>query len=214
MFRFVFLLLALSFASAVSASEGPRLFVDAPRDGYLNLRTGPSTGYHVLEKMEHGSKVTLIAKPGTWAKVYHHETDTIGWAHGRFLSHDKPHQPKPHHPKPPQYSDGQRWVDAPYGDLNLRKGPGTDYHVLRKIHNGMKVDVLGKSGKWRLVKLKSGLIGWAHKAYLTKQRPDRPRPAPQPQPKPYSDLQAAFDACEHNYGRAFRHCMAQRLPRR
>ncbi len=209
MFRLLAFLMAFGLASAAAATEGPRLYINAPNDGFLNLRTGPATSYHVLEKMAHGSKVTLLAQPGQWAKLYHHKTDTIGWAHGRFLSHDKPHKPKP-----PQQENGQRWVDAPYGDLNLRKGPGTNYTVLRKIHNGMRVDVLGQSGKWRLVQLDSGLIGWAHKAYLSKHNPRRPTPVPNPvpNPRPYSDLQAAFDACEHNFGRAFRNCMAQRLP--
>lgn len=205
MLRLFALVCAIVFATGAAATNRPQLYVNAPGDGFLNLRGGPSTGYHVLIKMEHRSPVTLLAQPGDWAKVYHHKSDTIGWAHGRFLSHEKPREDQP--PQVQSY----RWVDAPYGDLNLRKGPGTGYHVLRKIHNGMKVEILGRQGSWRLVRLDSGLVGWAHTAYLATQRPHRTPPV-QPPYSPQSDLQSAWDACEHLRGRAFRGCLSQRLP--
>lgn len=207
MLRLFALLCALVFANAATAtpSNGPQLFVNAPSDGFLNLRSGPSTRYQVIDKMQHRSRVTLLAQPGAWAKVYHHKSDTIGWAHGRFLSHEKPAKVKH------QQAQSIRWVDAPYGDLNLRKGPGTGYHILREIHNGMKVEVLGRSDSWRLVRLESGLLGWAHADFLAKHPPHNQPPA-QPPHRPHSDLQTAWDACEHLQGRAFRGCLSQRLP--
>ncbi|MBO9468106.1 SH3 domain-containing protein [Tropicibacter sp. R15_0] len=207
MFRILACLMALFIATSAAATEGRQVYINAPKDGFLNLREGPSTRYPVMEKMRHGDNVTFLAQPGEWVKVYHHQSDSIGWAHGHFISDTKP---RDRHTNPIYEPRKFRWVDAPYGDLNLRKGPGTNYHVVRKMHNGTKVEILGRSGKWRLLKLNSGLIGWAHKAYLSKERPHTPKP--QPNPRPYSDLQAAYDACEHHRGRDFRFCIMQRLP--
>lgn len=182
MLRLLTFLSALFLASAAAATT---LWVDAPRDGFLNLRTGPSTHYHVIGKLPHGSKVEVLHAPGKWYKV-RHQSGTVGWAHSAFLSshpvRDRDHgyhgQPyKPPHGKPGGHHDGHPtgpdyWVHAPgYAGLNLREGPGSQYRVVITMGQRDKVTELGRQGAWILVRHASGRVGWAHGDYLVRQDP-------------------------------------------
>lgn len=61
--------------------SGPvRLYVYSPGDGYLNLRTGPGTGYGIITQMNHGEWVQVLERRGNWARVYH-EYGQQGWAY-------------------------------------------------------------------------------------------------------------------------------------
>ncbi len=41
-------------------------------------------------------------------------------------------------------------------DINVRKGPGTNYAVVAKIPKGVKVEIVGKEGDWLKVQSKHG----------------------------------------------------------
>lgn len=181
MLRLLTFLSALFLATAAAATT---LWVDAPRDGFLNLRTGPSTSYHVLGKMPHGSKVKVLATPGKWYKV-RHDSGTVGWAHSAFLSaHPVPPRHDPHyggkpgnHPGKPDHGYGQPsgpdyFVHAPgYSGLNLRHGPGGQYPVVMTMAQRDRVVELGRQGIWILVRHESGRVGWAHGDYLVRRDP-------------------------------------------
>ena len=171
----------ITFMIAHPAQATPTMFVDAPSDHFLNLRSGPSTGYHVIRKMPHGSRVTVLARPGKWYKV-RHASGLTGWAHSRFLSH----HPAAVTADPPQTAPLQRYVSAPrHGALNLRGGPGTGYPVLQTMRHGAAVTLLGHDGDWQLVQhLRSGQVGWAHGNYLTRARTDLPRLVPRREQQP------------------------------
>ena len=84
MLRFLALVLAaLLLTGAAHATQ--TAYVDAPGDGYLNLRSGPSTRYRVIEAMPHGSRLTVYRQDGRWAEV-HHQSGATGWAHTGYLS--------------------------------------------------------------------------------------------------------------------------------
>ena len=170
MLRILTFLIAMVFASAAAATSA---WVDAPRDGYLNLRTGPGTGYRIIEHMPHRSRVEILHRPGKWAKV-RASSGRIGWAHGSWLSQDRPRghfgQGGGHHGS----AQGTWYVDAPnHKGLNLRSGPGTGYKVARLMRNGDRVELLGKKGKWWLLRHQSGAVGYAHSGYLSKSKPRR-----------------------------------------
>jgi uncharacterized protein YraI len=174
MLRLLTLLSALFFASAAAATT---LWVDAPRDGYLNLRAGPSQQYHVLDHMPHGSKVKVLKAPGKWLKV-RNASGMVGWAHSKFLSAQKVQvRDHGHTSQSGGYAGGQPagqeyWVYAPgYSGLNLRDGAGTEYPVLITMQQRDKVVELGRRGDWLLIRHDSGAIGWAHGDYLVRQDP-------------------------------------------
>ncbi|OWV41138.1 hypothetical protein CDZ97_00545 [Mameliella alba] len=168
MLRLLTFLSALFFASAAAATT---LWVDAPRDGFLNLRTGPSTHYQVIGKMPHASKVELLRAPGKWVKV-RHVSGRVGWAHSRFLSDHRPRG----HGHGGHYGGNDRgqpyWVDAPrHGHLNLRSGPSGKHHVIDKMAHGDALRVLDKDGKWYKVFYR-GKVGYAHRRFLSAHKVD------------------------------------------
>lgn len=170
MLRLLTFLAAMVFATAAAAGTA---WVNAPRDGYLNLRTGPSTGYRVIEQMPHRSKVEILHAPGKWVKL-RSERGRIGWAHSGWLTTDRPGRGHGHHDGQHGGSQGTWYVDAPgYNGLNLRTGPGTGYKVARLMRNGDKVERLGRKGSWWLLRHESGAVGYAHSGYLSKTKPRR-----------------------------------------
>lgn len=170
----LFLLVAAPAAAVATPSE---LYVNAPRDGFLNLRIGPGTQYHVVDKMPHAAPVEVLYRGHTWYKVaYGHRT---GWAHKGYLDIEKhyaPHREYHRHPRKhrlhhdgPHHHKAFYTVHVPYHDhLNMRHGPGTGYHVKAKMAHGAKVRLLGpRHGKWvKVVHVRSGYRGWVHSRYL------------------------------------------------
>ena len=62
----------------------PMKFVHSPGDGYLNLRTGPGTGFAVVRRMFNGEAVEIVERKGDWVRVYHQSGET-GWCSSRYL---------------------------------------------------------------------------------------------------------------------------------
>lgn len=181
----VFIASLLFLATAAAATQTH--YIDAPEDGALNLRSGPSMQYRLITEMPHGSRVTLYASAGQWRKL-RHETGAIGWAHGGWLSADRP---EPAEPKLQTL-----YVHAPaHGALNLRDGPGTDHPVILTMAQGSTVDVLGAQGDWLFVRHGSDRFGWAHAGYLVEARPGPSRRAtPKPGPHPFRTCRGRDDA--------------------
>ena len=141
-------------ASGAQAS-GTQLVVDAPWG--LNMRTGPGTHYDVIKSLPHGTYVTKVKQHGGWVKI-HLASGHAGWVAGQYL--------KKAHGGNGGYAV---WavVNSYDGCLNLRTGPGNNYHIIKEMYNGEKVEILGSSGQWRKVRhVHSGKVGWAHGAYL------------------------------------------------
>ncbi|KMW60318.1 N-acetylmuramoyl-L-alanine amidase [Candidatus Rhodobacter oscarellae] len=61
-----------------------RLFVYSPGDGFLNLRTGPGSGFTIITRMYHGSWVEVLERRGNWVRVFHEYGDE-GWAYIKYL---------------------------------------------------------------------------------------------------------------------------------
>jgi uncharacterized protein YraI len=148
--------LAASAGMLIASSLPARaetLIVNSPGDGYLNLRTGPGTGYAIIRPMYHGSRVETLEWAGNWVRV-RHESGDVGWAYGQYLR-------RPNTRWRSVYSPGD-------GYLNLRTGPGTKYSIIMRMYNGERVQILDRSGKWRYVRHQSGAEGWAYVDYLVR----------------------------------------------
>ena len=133
------------------AARADLLIVNSPGDGYLNLRTGPGTGFDIIHAMPHGSEVHALEWSGRWVRV-RHESGFTGWCSSRFLARTGPKR--------------LSVFSAHDGYLNLRQGPGTSHPILMRMNNGESVEVLASSGAWRKVRHPSGAVGWAHGRYL------------------------------------------------
>lgn len=54
---------------------------------------------------------------------------------------------------------------APWGDVNIRTGPGVMYDMLTIVRNGDELEVIGKE-KWYNVRLPDGTVGWITPRYV------------------------------------------------
>ena len=57
-------------------------------------------------------------------------------------------------------------IKDPDGYTNLRKEPHSNSQILEKINSGTKVEVLGTSENWILIKTSQGIKGYVHKSRL------------------------------------------------
>ncbi|OGQ35585.1 MAG: hypothetical protein A3F16_04385 [Deltaproteobacteria bacterium RIFCSPHIGHO2_12_FULL_43_9] len=66
-----------------------------------------------------------------------------------------------------KFGPGKRVVvtGAPWGDVNIRTGPGMMYDMLTIVHNGDELEVLGKE-RWYQVRLPDGTEGWITHRYV------------------------------------------------
>lgn len=144
--------LVFTFASAGLACAQV-LVVNSPGDGFLNLRTGPGSQYEIVTQMDHGTTVETLEIRGKWARV-RHETGAVGWAFRRHMvAYDR--------------GPGKMHVYSPGdGYLNLRTGPGKDFSVITRMHNGEWVQILERKGEWVRVFHEFGNEGWASSRYL------------------------------------------------
>lgn len=56
------------------------------------------------------------------------------------------------------------------GNVNMRKGPGTNYDVINVIEDGEQVTVCGSSGEWRLIQYNEK-YAWVHSDYVSDVKP-------------------------------------------
>lgn len=182
---------------SVQAQQSPRhitdssarIWVNAQSAGALNLRAGPSTQHRVLRAMPHGAALTLLSREGSWARVVHNDTGTVGWAHQSYFATQKPEIRRASSavhitPKPParepaaQHTyrvDQTAWVVAPRGRLNMRSGPSTRFPIRTRLPDHMRLEVIARHGDWRQVRLANGQRGWVHENFLTGKRPNLKR---------------------------------------
>ncbi len=152
--RFLLALLAV-VALALPAGAETR-YVQDTDDGYLNLRRGPGTQHAIITRLTSGTAVEAIAAQGNWREVLLPD-GTRGWLHVRYTA--------PQYVATMPYSFMVQPTDD--GHLNLRRGPGTGFGILRRLYAGqMLFWEGGREGSWAQVQLPDGTLGWASLNYL------------------------------------------------
>jgi hypothetical protein len=67
------------------------------------------------------------------------------------------------------------YVNSPNIDLNVRRGPGTEYGVITRLPHGTPVFVQDRHRLWlKIVALELGIEGWVSQRYLAAQPPGAP----------------------------------------
>lgn len=125
----------------------------------VNFRKGPGTNYSVIRSFSKGTKVNYISKSGSWVKVSYNGTN--GYVHEKYVSINTPN------------IDNNTSTSAKYvtGDsVNFRKGPGTNYSVIRSLQKGTKVDFISTTGNWSKIKY-NGTTGYMSSKYLSNTKP-------------------------------------------
>jgi uncharacterized protein YgiM (DUF1202 family) len=89
--RRAFLATAISIGASLAAGSAPAegLVINSPGDGFLNLRTGPGSGFDIIYAMPHGSEVHTLEWSGPWVRV-RHESGRTGWCSAQYLARNGP----------------------------------------------------------------------------------------------------------------------------
>ncbi|MBP3371872.1 MAG: SH3 domain-containing protein [Clostridia bacterium] len=143
--------------------------VTAP-DGYVNIRTGPGTGYDVISQLYNGEVVRILyeSDDGRWGQIVFN-TREFGWIALSQTTRTSGSESTPTPASTPTaqsvYNGGsscnyQVIVSAPDGGVNLRFGPSTDYDIrVSMIPNDTILQVTAKEGRWGRTTY-NGTDGW------------------------------------------------------
>ncbi len=152
-----FFLLILPFSILLAAQTGVVKGLDPKKDDTLVLRTKPMG--REIGKLHNGDRLTILAKKGKWYRVKVAKSGKTGWAHGHWIATaSKVSAPKA--------------VPKEGTVYRLGRSKGDDFLALRtkpmgkeigRLHNGDKLTILAKKGKWYRVSVASAKqTGWAH----------------------------------------------------
>lgn len=143
----------------------------------LKLRKGAGRHYLVQSHLAPATELALIEVKGSWAHVYVHQY--YGWLPNIYLepipaAFDEP-MPSPEDDQGEPILSRYSLIEATHvttATLNLRKGSGTGYPVLKVIDQGAKVRSMLQQGLWSQVQC-GKLLGWVPSMYL-QEVPSRP----------------------------------------
>ena len=128
----------------------------------VNLRKGPGTRYTVIKALSRGTEVGYISESNGWAKVNYN--GTIGYMSAKYLGSESTQAPSDNN-----QSSTEETVKATKvvtgSSVNLRKGPGTSYTVIKALGRGTEVGYISESNGWAKVNY-NGTIGYMSASYL------------------------------------------------
>lgn len=123
----------------------------------LNVRSGPSTGYSIIGKVNRGDQVVYINASPDWKWVNVRTADNkIGWCYSKYLT-----EQSDFFALPEEYT-ATGFHRALTESLFLRQGPGEDHSTVAEIrfNQVLIVDKISDDGKWKFCTNAWGESGW------------------------------------------------------
>jgi len=111
--------------------------------GYVNVRKSANTTSEVLTRVLSGTSVTITGVSGRWYQVK--VNGVTGYIYDTYLT---------------EGTTAKTTVN-----VNMRKGPGTEFGIITTLAAGTSVTVISKSGNWTYVKVGS-TYGYIHNSYI------------------------------------------------
>ena len=170
----------LTLMAAVPAAQAQNLAgSEARATGSVNVRTGPGTGFAIVDRLQTNQVVQVRQCQSNWCYVEKAGPD--GWVSASFLARigggsgggwtPAPSPgPGPGGPGPgpgpggPGAGNFDRQAQASLA-LNVRSGPGTQYRVVDTLTRGENVQVGQCRSNWCLIRSRDG-TGWVSQQYL------------------------------------------------
>jgi uncharacterized protein YgiM (DUF1202 family) len=113
--------------------------------GYVNVRKSANTTSDVLTRVLTGSSVTITGVSGRWYQVK--VNGQTGYIYDTYLA--------------------EGTLAKTTVNVNMRKGPGTEFAVITTLASGSSITVISKSGNWSYVKA-GNTYGYVHNNYIKK----------------------------------------------
>ena len=121
----------------------------------VNFRTGPSTSYASMGKLNNGYKVEYIGMSGSWVNVKYN--GKVGYVHGDYVS-------KSNGSSSNTAVKSTKVVTA--NSVNFRTGPSTSYSSMGKLNKGTEVGFISESNGWSKISY-NGKVGYMSSQYLS-----------------------------------------------
>ena len=152
---------------------------------YVNFRSGPGTNYSSKGVIASGTTVTVTDRSNSQWYAVRLANGSTGYIFAQYL---KVTGTSSATPTPTQAPSNDGTVQAKLtADVNLRRGAGTNYGVIKVIGTGTTVTVTDASNsQWYKVKLSDGTEGYLFSEYLkvTSGNIDSAKPSATPTPPP------------------------------
>ena len=133
----------------------------------LNLRKGPGTNYSVIRTLSKGTAVTVHSSSNGWSKISVNGVE--GYVSTSFLSSTNPSTNSSTSNETTSTPTTTMYV-TPDAGLNLRKGAGTSYSVIKTLSKGTAVTVHSSNNGWSNVSA-NGVEGYVSTSYLSSTKP-------------------------------------------
>ena len=152
---------------------------------HVNFRSGPGTNYSSKGVIASGTTVTVTDRSNSQWYAVRLANGSTGYIFAQYL---KVTGTSSATPTPTQAPSNDGTVQAKLtADVNLRRGAGTNYGVIKVIGTGTTVTVTDASNsQWYKVKLSDGTEGYLFSEYLkvTSGNIDSAKPSATPAPTP------------------------------
>jgi N-acetylmuramoyl-L-alanine amidase len=125
---------------------------------YVNIRSGPGTGYDVIAQGVSGSVLPILGSSGGWYNVSL-SSGGSGWIAGWLVTIVSSPAQTPSR-SITENAAASRNAVVTGSSVNVRGGPGTTNSVINQVAQGDSLPVLEQSGDWYRVKLQNGSTGW------------------------------------------------------
>ena len=178
--------LKLNSSSSTTATPAPSgSEQSAKTTEYVNFRSGPGTNYSSKGVIASGTTVTVTDRSNSQWYAVRLANGSTGYIFAQYL---KVTGTSSATPTPTQAPSNDGTVQAKLtADVNLRRGAGTNYGVIKVIGTGTTVTVTDASNsQWYKVKLSDGTEGYLFSEYLkvTSGNIDSAKPSATPTPTP------------------------------
>ena len=154
---------------------------------YVNFRSGPGTNYSSKGVIASGTTVTVTDRSNSQWYAVRLANGSTGYIFAQYLKVTGTSSATST-PTPTQAPSNDGTVQAKLtADVNLRRGAGTNYGVIKVIGTGTTVTVTDASNsQWYKVKLSDGTEGYLFSEYLkvTSGNIDSAKPSATPTPTP------------------------------
>lgn len=156
----------------VAAEEQSTIITVTSTVNQLNVRSGPSQSFTVIDQINTNETYPYLEERGNWIKIKL-SGDRSGWVASWFVTKkvsstqlsDSNQQPATSIQSGPL---GSKEVIVQPSILNLRDGPSLESQIVGKLEKGTRLTVLEQKGDWLRVQSAHGTTGWVA-AWLVEQ---------------------------------------------
>ena len=152
-----------SAPTATPAPSDPANEKTAKTTEYVNFRTGPGTNYSSKGVIPSGTAITVTDTSNSQWYAVRLADGSTGYIYAQYIKITSATAT----PAPTETPADGTVRAKTTADVNLRKGAGTNYGVIRVVGNNTAVTVTEATNTWYKVKLSDGTEGYLYAQYVT-----------------------------------------------